>query len=118
MYYKMNRMETPFIFGRVAKNENFTDREKETGRLVSGFNSLINTIIISPRCWGKSSLVAKAADEASAANSSLRICFIDMFSIRDEAQFYMTLAHSVLKGTSSKWEEAVSLHSPRTAGLI
>ena len=100
-------METPFIFGKIAKDENFTDREQETKRLVSNFTSLINTIIISPRRWGKSSLVAKAAEEACSANSSLRVCIIDLFSVRNEEQFYLNLAHSVLKSTSSKWEEAV-----------
>ena len=50
-------METPFIFGKIATEKNFTDREKETASLVQNFTSLINTIIISPRRWGKSSLV-------------------------------------------------------------
>ena len=50
-------METPFIFGKIATDKNFTDREMETSSLVQNFTSLINTIIISPRRWGKSSLV-------------------------------------------------------------
>ena len=54
-------METPFIFGKIATEKNFTDREMETANLVQNFTSLINTIIISPRRWGKSSLVNKAA---------------------------------------------------------
>ena len=54
-------METPFIFGKIATEKNFTDRELETSNLVQNFTSLINTIIISPRRWGKSSLVNKAA---------------------------------------------------------
>ena len=41
-------METPFIFGKIATEKNFTDREKETADLVQNFTSLINTIIISP----------------------------------------------------------------------
>ena len=40
-------METPFIFGKIATEKNFTDREKETADLVQNFTSLINTIIIS-----------------------------------------------------------------------
>ena len=100
-------MKTPFIFGRIAKDENFTDREKETRQLVSNFGSLINTAIISPRRWGKSSLVAKAAEESASADSHMRICFVDMFSIRAEEQFYSNLANAVLKATSSKWEESV-----------
>ena len=100
-------MKTPFIFGRIAKDENFTDREKETKHLVSNFRSLINTVIISPRRWGKSSLVAKAAEEAGAGDKQIRICFVDMFSIRAEEQFYSNLDNTVLKATSSKWEESV-----------
>ncbi len=46
-------METPFIFGKIATEKNFTDREKETAELVQNFTSLNNTIIISPRRWGK-----------------------------------------------------------------
>ena len=64
-------METPFIFGKIATEKNFTDREKETADLVQNFMSLINTIIISPRRWGKSSLVNKAAKLAMAQDSNL-----------------------------------------------
>ena len=39
-------METPFIFGKIATEKNFTDREKETADLVQNFTSLINTIIL------------------------------------------------------------------------
>lgn len=100
-------METPFVFGRIARDENFTDREKETNHLLRNFNSMINTIIISPRRWGKSSLVEKSSEIASSKNRKLRICKIDLFSIRGEEQFYESLATSVLKSASSKWEESV-----------
>lgn len=100
-------MNTPFIFGKIAKLENFTDREKETALLVSNFNSLINTIIISPRRWGKNSLVNKAADIALTKNDRLRICKIDLFNVRNEEHFYQLLAQNILKATSSKWEESV-----------
>ncbi len=100
-------MKTPFVYGKIAGGDNFTDREKETDRLVGNFNSLVNTIIISPRRWGKSSLVAKSAEIAEVGNDRLRICRIDLFNVRNEEQFYELLAHSVLKATSSKWEEAV-----------
>ena len=101
-------MNTPFVYGKIACSENFTNREKETVLLVNNFNSLVNTIIISPRRWGKSSLVAKATEIATTKNKRLIICSIDLFNIRDEEHFYESLAHSVLKATSSKWEEAVN----------
>ena len=100
-------METPFIFGKIATEKNFTDREQETAYLVSHFTSLINTIIISPRRWGKSSLVNKAAQLAMKQNSKLRICHIDLFNVRNEEHFYSLLAQKVIAATSSKWEEAI-----------
>ena len=54
-------METPFICGKIATENNFIEREEETTNLVWNFASLNNTIIIAPRGWGKSSLVNKAA---------------------------------------------------------
>ena len=100
-------METPFIFGKIATEKNFTDREKETADLVQNFMSLINTIIISPRRWGKSSLVNKAAKLAMAQDSNLRICHIDLFNVRSEEHFYSLLAQKVIAATSTKWEEAI-----------
>ena len=100
-------METPFIFGKIATEKNFTDREQETDYLVSHFTSLINTIIISPRRWGKSSLVNKAAKLAMEQDSELRICHIDLFNVRNEEHFYSLLAQKVIAATSSKWEEAI-----------
>ena len=100
-------METPFIFGKIATEKNFTDRETETANLVQSFTSLINTIIISPRRWGKSSLVNKAAKLAMEQDGKLRICHVDLFNVRNEVHFYSLLAQKVIAATSTKWEEAV-----------
>lgn len=100
-------METPFIFGKIATEKNFTDRELETANLVQNFTSLINTIIISPRRWGKSSLVNKAAKLAMEQDNKLRIYHIDLFNVRNEEHFYSLLAQKVISATSTKWEEAV-----------
>ncbi|MDT3357438.1 MAG: ATPase [Bacteroidota bacterium] len=100
-------MDTPFIFGRIATGDNFTDREQEVVHLVNNFKSRINTIIISPRRWGKSSLVHKAATIAQDEDSNLRVCTIDLFNVKTEEQFYTSFAESIIKATSSKWDEAV-----------
>ena len=100
-------METPFIFGKIATEKTFTDRETETANLVQSFTSLINTIIISPRRWGKSSLVNKAAKLAMEQDRKLRICHVDLFNVRNEVHFYSLLAQKVIAATSTKWEEAV-----------
>ena len=101
-------METPFVFGKIATDRNFTDRETETLCLVQNFTSLSNTIIISPRRWGKSSLVNKAAELAAKQDSQLRICTIDLFNVRNEEQFYSILAQKIISSTSTRFEEAVA----------
>jgi hypothetical protein len=98
-------METPFIFGKIASAAFFTDRTEETGHLAGNFNSLINTVIISPRRWGKSSLVQKAAEITQQNNPIIKFCFIDMFNVRSEEQFYQHFLHEILKTTSGKTDE-------------
>jgi uncharacterized protein len=95
-------MDTPFVFGKIASEKNFTDRKIETERLVSNFASSVNTILISPRRWGKSSLVAKAAEISLRKNKSIRFCFIDLNNVRTEEQFYQQLATKVLNSSATK----------------
>ena len=101
----MKLLEVPFVFGKIADFDNFTDRAEEKVRLQQNFNALINTTIISPRRWGKSSLVKAAARDAESQDKKLKICMIDLFNIRDEAGFYSLLSKQVIKAASSKWEE-------------
>lgn len=102
-------MNTPFVFGKIVSSLDFTDREIETQHLCTNFLSGINTILISPRRWGKSSLVAKAVLEATKKNKKLRFCFIDLFNVKTEEEFYRQLAQEVMKATASKWEETLEL---------
>ena len=54
-------MEQPFVFGVPADDPYFIGREKESKRLESNFKYGINTVLISPRRWGKTSLVSRVA---------------------------------------------------------
>lgn len=101
-------MDSPFVFGRIATGSSFLDREAETASLAQDFKNLTNTILISPRRWGKSSLVRKAALLAAKEKKNLRVCHIDIFNVRTEEEFYEKLAAEVLKATSSKLDELVA----------
>lgn len=98
-------MEAPFIFGKLAESNNFTNRQDEIDRLITNFESAINTTLISPRRWGKSSLVLRAAEEVVAKNKQIKACFVDVFDSRSEEQFYQSFAKEVLSSTSGKLEE-------------
>lgn len=65
----ISSMEIPFIFGKLAAGNEFTDRKAETIWLKSNFLAGVNTIMISPRRWGKSSLVEKTGEEIVKENA-------------------------------------------------
>ncbi len=100
-------MEAPFVFGRIASAENFTDRDEETARLVRNFNSSVNTILISPRRWGKSSLVEHAIRSTRRTSREIRFCQIDLNNVRTEEQFYEYYAAAILKSSFSKARELI-----------
>lgn len=97
-------MSIPFIYGKMADTDNFTDRVADCKRLVTNLKGGVSTIIISPRRWGKTSLVNRAMKEI-ATDSNYLTCQMDVFNCRTEQQFYQTLLNSVLKSTTSKVEE-------------
>lgn len=111
-------MASPFVYGRIATGEYFTDREEETQLLARDFINLTNTILISPRRWGKSSLVRQAAKEAVRLNGKIRFCFLDIFNVRTEDEFYEKLASEVIQATSSRIEELLANISRYAASLI
>ena len=95
----------PFIFGVATSGDNFTDRKNETARLLTNFKHGVNTVLISPRRWGKTSLVQKVCNLAK--SDELKVVYLDIFSCRSDREFYDAFASAVLKQTSSKWDEWV-----------
>ena len=56
-------MENPFKYGVLVDNDHFTDRTKELRYIVQFLHSENHLILISPRRYGKSSLVRKAVKQ-------------------------------------------------------
>lgn len=109
----------PFVFGVATSGDNFTDREKETARLLLNFQHGINTVLISPRRWGKTSLVQKVCRLAQ--SDTLKVVYLDIFSCRSDRDFYDAFAAAVIKQTSSKldeWLENVKLFLSRISPKV
>ena len=96
-------MEQLFVFGKPVDDKAFTDRETETARLKANFEGGINTFIISPRRWGKTSLVKKVIREA--VKSSPMYVFADVFKAKTPAEFCEIIGNAVLRQTSSALDE-------------
>ena len=96
-------MDKPFIFGVPVEDSHFIGREGEINRLATNFKYGMNTILISPRRWGKTSLVNKVAGLVT--SKELLVVKMDIFSCRNEYDFYNVFSEAILKQTASKVEE-------------
>ena len=98
-------IENPFVFGKAAEGTCFTDRTEDAKRLHANLTHGINTILISPRRWGKTSLVKKVI--ADIDRPDIKTVFIDIFQCKSEYEFYHAFASAVIKQTSSRLDEWV-----------
>jgi uncharacterized protein len=101
-------MNSPFNYGKLAEGFYYTDREKESAWLEQQLNAGINTMLISPRRWGKSSLVQHVAARMKRKDKKMVFCFIDLYNTRSLEEFAEVYSSSLLKSTSGSFEEAVS----------
>ncbi len=94
----------PFMYGLIAEKENFIDRTEDRRQLKTLLGGGINVMLISPRRWGKSSLVKASMDELEAENPLVRVCYLDASKILSEEEFYNKFATAVIDAASSTFE--------------
>ena len=95
----------PFIYGVSVEGENFTDRKLETKRLKLNFENGINSILISPRRMGKTSLVKKVSSMID--DPKIKVVYIDIYKCRTEFDFYDKFASSILRATATKIDRMI-----------
>ncbi len=100
-------MNSPFKYGKIVTGNNFINRTDDVRRIQNNINAGINTILISPRRWGKSSLMKQI--ESLNRDRHLRFAFIDFFNIRTEEDFLEKYSREIIRCSISKKEEL--LHS-------
>lgn len=98
----------PFVYGKTVSLKAFTNREEERQKIKSNLLSGINTMLISPRRWGKSSLVEKVISEIKHDNKHVKTIMIDLFTTSTEEEFLQLFAKEIIKNSTSKWEDWIS----------
>jgi uncharacterized protein len=98
---------SPFKFGRIVTGDSFINREDEKNRIRNNILSRNNTIIISPRRWGKSSLLRQVASEME--SDKIRFVFLDIYKIRTEEDFFTSYSREVIKATITRKEEVLNM---------
>ncbi len=96
-------MDKAFIYGISVSGNNFTDRIKETKRLKLNFENGINTILISPRRMGKTSLVKKVISEID--KPLVKPVYMDIYDCRSEYDFLNRFASVLMKETASRTDQ-------------
>lgn len=97
----------PFEFGVPVSGATFTGRAEETRHLCANFRHGINTILISPRRTGKTSLVDKVIRLAE--NESLRIARFDALKCASNEEFLNAYATAVVRAAAVRREKQMAL---------
>ncbi|MFA7275095.1 MAG: ATP-binding protein [Crocinitomicaceae bacterium] len=110
--------QSPFIYGFTVSEQHFTNREEEVIKLKQNLLQGINTTIISPRRWGKSSLVEKVIEVINKEEKAVKTVMLDLFSYACEEEFLEAFAREVIKASSNKWEDWLTLAKETFKQLI
>lgn len=100
-------MSKPFNYGKLAEQDYFTNRTKEMHWLEMQINAGINCILVSPRRWGKSSLIQHTSKKIKQRNKKIVFCFVDLYNVRSENEFLELFSSTIIKAVSNSFEDAV-----------
>jgi AAA+ ATPase superfamily predicted ATPase len=76
-------MVNPFQFGKVVRDKQFCNRQRELHDLISAIKSGNSLWLYSPRRFGKTSLVVNAFSGIQ----NVKTVYFDLFNIRDTREF-------------------------------
>ena len=96
-------MQNPFVYGEIVPGEAFVDREIELDRLVNDLAGGQKVFLISPRRYGKSSLVRQALEALARQNALTAEVTVSSYSS------YLSFLEGyagALAALDTKWERA------------
>src|ERR1039458_1070492 len=92
-----SRDEIPFLSGSPVQGAHFGDRDEQTKLLVSRMTSGRNVLVISPRRFGKTSLLLTAAARARRTKGA-RVGMANLFYCTDRREVAEEVTRAVLNG--------------------
>lgn len=114
-------MENPFKFGSIVENEFFTDRVKETKYICNFLNSRNHLVLISPRRFGKSSLVLKVVKKTNRPFVCLnlqKVTSIADFAAKLLAEVYKTHTWEKIKQQVMRFRIIPTITSNQVTGAV
>jgi len=108
-------MKNPFKFGTVVKGSDFCDRESEMEMILSDIRSGTHITLISPRRYGKTSLILNLFDRIDFANTF----YIDVMGLTTVQDFLNVYTKTFIEkiGSKSKIDTIVKKFLSKVEGL-
>jgi hypothetical protein len=100
------RVENPFVFGEIVDQDRFIDREREVEQLVRDLSDGQKIFLLSPRRFGKSSLVSVVFLKLK--KQHIRTAIVQVSSYASYAQFLEKFAERVLRA-AGPWDQTKNL---------
>jgi uncharacterized protein len=97
-------VHNPFHYGTPAEGEHFAGRERELAALVSRLRTGINVVLISPRRYGKTSLLLRAERELE--HDGATTIHANVLRSRDLGAFASQLATQAFRAPGGRWHRA------------
>jgi DNA-binding MarR family transcriptional regulator len=97
-------MTNPFHYGTPAEGEHFAGREAELAALLSRLRAGVNVVLISPRRYGKTSLLLRAERELERDRAA--VIHANVLRSRDLGAFASQLATQAFRVPAGRWHRA------------
>lgn len=89
--------QNPYRYGSPVSGVNFAGRTSELSALVERMRSEINVVLVSPRRYGKTSLIMRARDQVERKDAAA-VAMVNVLRCEDMAQFVSKLATEAFRG--------------------
>lgn len=108
-------MKNPFIYGEAVLGENFADRKNELHQLVRDLSDCERVLLISPRRYGKTSLIMNAREILK----SKGICtiYIDLYKATSLHKLLEIYVREITSAVETKFEKMLDFFKKTLPGL-
>lgn len=108
-------MKNPFVYGEAVMGENFTDRTKELAEITRDLSSGERLFLISPRRYGKTSLILKALEELK--KNDFYIVYMDLYKATSLQAFLEIYTRSIATAVETKTDKILKFFKNTLPGL-
>jgi uncharacterized protein len=98
--------ENPFRYGSPVSGQHFTGRQAELAALVSRMTNSINVVLVSPRRYGKTSLLLASERRLRAQSKAAALVSVNVLRCADLASLAGRLAHAAYAMPGGRWHRA------------